>query len=247
MIRVALFALTAMALTALTQLGGIALIIALLFKRRKTAFAASYIAVSIAALWIAPLFGRTPLPCLIGDSLKMHSPFFCVLNRQYVTPELAEVLTDYDTALQSAFPQTKTRVLDANFPFHTGFPLLPHLSHNDGRKVDLAFYYMGDQGYLPAITRSPLGYFAFEDGYSTCPGHRLTLRWDMAWLQTLWPAYKPDRPRMQMALNLLAADPRITKIFIEPHLKQSLGATSPKIRFQGCRAARHDDHIHIQL
>ncbi|MDG1352802.1 MAG: hypothetical protein P8P70_06475 [Sulfitobacter sp.] len=71
-----------MALTALTQLGGIALIIALLFKRRKTAFAASYIAVSIAALWIAPLFGRTPLPCLTGDSLKMHSPFFCVLNRQ---------------------------------------------------------------------------------------------------------------------------------------------------------------------
>lgn len=246
-IRVALFAITAMALTALTQLGGIALIIALLFKRRKTAFAASYIALSIAALWVAPLFGRTPLPCLTGDSLQMHSPFFCVLNRQFVTPELAEVLTDYDTALQSTFPQTKTRVLDANFPFLTGFPLLPHLSHNDGRKVDLAFYYMDDNGYLPAITRSPLGYFAFEDGHSTCPDHRLTLRWDMAWLQTLWPAYKPDRPRMQTALNLLAADPRITKIFIEPHLKQSLGATSPKIRFQGCRAARHDDHIHIQL
>ena len=39
----------------------------------------------------------------------------------------------------------------------------------------------------------------------------------------------------------------IEKIFIEPHLKQRLKLNHPKIRYHGCRAVRHDDHIHIQI
>jgi len=37
------------------------------------------------------------------------------------------------------------------------------------------------------------------------------------------------------------------KIFIEPHLVKRLKLASNKIRFQGCRAVRHDDHLHVQL
>ena len=49
-------------------------------------------------------------------------------------------------------------------------------------------------------------------------------------------------------LGWLAANlPDIGKDFIEPHLAKRLGATTSKIRFQGCKAARHDDHIHVQL
>lgn len=49
-------------------------------------------------------------------------------------------------------------------------------------------------------------------------------------------------------LQLLSKDNRIRKIFIEPHLKQRLGLGSDdKIRFHGCKAVRHDDHIHVQL
>jgi hypothetical protein len=50
---------------------------------------------------------------------------------------------------------------------------------------------------------------------------------------------------MEAALRTLTADPRIGKIFIEPHLKQRFAPSEAKIRFQGCRAARHDDHIHL--
>ena len=39
----------------------------------------------------------------------------------------------------------------------------------------------------------------------------------------------------------------IGKVFVEPHIPASLGISSDVIRFQGCLAARHDDHIHIQL
>jgi hypothetical protein len=44
-----------------------------------------------------------------------------------------------------------------------------------------------------------------------------------------------------------ADDLAVDRIFIEPHLAQRLGVSSPLVRFQGCRAARHDDHIHVQL
>jgi hypothetical protein len=39
----------------------------------------------------------------------------------------------------------------------------------------------------------------------------------------------------------------IERIFIEPYLAARLGVSSPLLGFQGCRAARHDDHIHIQI
>lgn len=177
----------------------------------------------------------------------MQSPLYCALNRQYVTPELRDVVVSVAERMDARFEGTQTLVLDANFPFFAGFPLLPHLSHHDGRKVDLAFYYRDEGGYLAGVTRSPLGYFAFEEGPSDCPKRRVSLRWDMGWLQPLWPEYPLEPERMRAVLEYLVAEPRVSKIFIEPHLKQRFGVQSGKIRFQGCRAARHDDHIHLQL
>ena len=69
----------------------------------------------------------------------------------------------------------------------------------------------------------------------------------MAWIQPFWPTYTLEPNRMKTALRTLAADPRVGKIFIEPHLKQRFAPDLAKIRFQGCRAARHNDHIHLQL
>lgn len=43
-------------------------------------------------------------------------------------------------------------------------------------------------------------------------------------------------------------DPRVRRIFLEPHLKARLGLSAePKVRLQGCWAARHDDHIHVDV
>jgi hypothetical protein len=41
---------------------------------------------------------------------------------------------------------------------------------------------------------------------------------------------------------------KVDTIFIEPYLAARLGVqASPALGFQGCRAARHDDHIHVQI
>ena len=68
-----------------------------------------------------------------------------------------------------------------------------------------------------------------------------------AWLQPSRPTWTLDQPRTAAILAWLQADPRVLKIFIEPYLAQCLNVTGGKIRFQGCHAARHDDHIHIEI
>lgn len=234
-------------LTLITQLGGLAWLLALFFRRRLIAFLLAYTALSGAAVIIAPQFGRTALPCFTSEQMRMHSVIYCALNRHYVSPELRDVLTDTATEVADQYPGTITLVLDASFPFINGFPLLPHLSHKNGRAADIAFYYQNDGTYLPGKTRSPIGYFAFEDGPTNCPQATLTLRWNAHALQSLWPQWTLERKRTRTALRALASNPRVGKIFIEPHLKSRLQIRDGKIRFQGCRAARHDDHIHVQL
>ncbi|MBT8409445.1 MAG: hypothetical protein KJN93_07455 [Alphaproteobacteria bacterium] len=241
-------AVLAIGLTLLTQIGGLAWLIALFFKRRLLAFAVIYSALSLATLAVAPSFGRVPLPCGPSGELRSQSWLYCAMHRHYVTPELRALALQFAREMDRQHPGTVTQTLDAGFPFWDEFPLLPHISHDDGRKLDLALYYTDQTGTcLPHETRSPIGYWAFEDGPSRCPPQWLSLRWDLTWLQRLWPNRPLDEERTATALRLLVNDARVSRLFVEPHLADRLGVQGARLRFQGCRAARHDDHIHIQL
>jgi hypothetical protein len=201
---------------------------------------------------------RVPLPCIItgNEPLRVAHPLFCALNRHYVDARLLPLAVSLARAMDRRFPGTVTVALDAGFPFLNGFPLLPHLSHNDGRKLDLAYYYTDDRGrYLPGLLRSPVGYWAFEQpGTADKPSCEhdswLTLRWNMTWVQPLFPDRRLDANRTREALRWIvtAGQPfGVERVFIEPYLAARLGVTSPLLGFQGCRAARHDDHIHVQI
>lgn len=234
-------------LTAFTQVGGVAWLLAIWLRHTFLAFLSIYIALSILAAWIAPLNGRVAVSCWSSGPLQVQSWFYCLSNRTYVTEEMAGVLDDVADVVNKEYPGTVTLLLDASFPFFDGFPLLPHLSHDDGEKADLAFYYRDDDGYQAGRTRSPIGYFSFEQGATTCPDNWLSMRWNMRLLQPYWAQLDLDAARTRFLIEKLASDRRVSKIFVEPHLTQSLGVEGRKIRFQGCRAARHDDHIHFQL
>jgi len=234
-------------LTLLTQVGGIAWLLSLFARRRLIAFVLVYAVLTVVTVQVAPMFGRVPLSCWTGDTLRMHSGLYCVLNRNYVSPELRTVVHDLADHMSRQYPGTVTLALDGSFPFFDGFPLLPHLSHNDGQKLDLAFYYQDETGYLPGQTASPIGYFDFEDGPTSCLDTWKTMRWNLRWLQPLWPDYQLDRLRTKSAVTWLARDARVEKVFLEPHLRDTLQVGFGKVRFQGCFAARHDDHIHFQI
>lgn len=269
MLRILLRFLIFAALTSITQIGGLAYLLALAIGSASglrsrplglCLFLACYAAATFMATVVAPMFGRVPLSCFAdaGDKLAVRSPLFCALNRNYVTPRMRDLANALAADIDAEFPGTTTLALDANFPFFDGFPMFPHLSHVDGRKLDIAFYYADAGGqFLDGATRSPIGYFAFEQpgvgAELPCEGRDdwFTLRWDMDLLQPLFPDYRLEPLRTAAAAEWLTTEGvakfGVEKIFLEPHLKQSLGIASDKVRFQGCRAARHDDHIHIQI
>ena len=113
-------------LTVLTQTGGLAYLAALIgarfLKRRALAgvaiFAAIYSGISLANNWIAPSFGRVPLPCFAGESgvIAPASPLYCLFNRHYVRPKLRDTAIELAAHMNKTFPGTITVTLDGNFP-----------------------------------------------------------------------------------------------------------------------------------
>jgi hypothetical protein len=270
--RLIAFLILLIALTALTQVGGVLLLVAWVlcrgaFPRTAKVLRAVCISAVFAALYMVATFllippmaamgGRVALSCSDAEPLGSASRLFCLLNRNYVTPRTKAVAEALAADIAQAHPGTLTRTLDGSFPFFDGFPLPPHLSHNDGRKLDIAYFYRLPNGeYVRGVTRSPVGYFAFEQPppHATLPcagrGDRLTLRWDLGWLQAWFPRLILDEGRTAYALRwLVETGPSlgVSRVFVEPQVAERLGVHANVLRFQGCRAARHDDHIHIEV
>ena len=128
----------------------------------------------------------------------------------------------------------------------------PHLSHGDGKEIDLALLYLGSGGTpLPGPpTVDPLGYQAYEpprwESERACRGgaRGANERPDPPPNRN----WRLDEVRTRFMINTFANDVRVRRIFIEPHLKSRLGfANNSKIRFAGCAAGRHDDHFHVDF
>lgn len=255
-------ALIVIGLTLLTQIGGLAYLVALLATRRwrrsgvsqwrRTAYAATatlliYAAASLAIVPpLAQLLGRERVPCASAPHVG------CLLNRTYLRPKTLALITGLNQAMASRFPGSGVTVLDGSFPFADGVPLPPHLSHHDGRKVDLAYFYLDANGQpIARGSPSPVGYFHYQQprpgDREPCAARFTPLRWDLAWLQPEPPAWALDEERTRAMILWLKARPEVERIFLEPHLADRLGVGGGKVRFQGCRAARHDDHIHVEV
>lgn len=265
--------LVTLLLTILTQVGGLAYLLNFLGYRwidarlqhpwaRRSAklgtFVGLYLLISLVILPpLAAVFGRVPLPWGTAHHLCPHTRWICLLNRHYVRPALRDLAFAAGDHLAERFPGTTLYYLDANFPLLNGFPLVPHLSHNDGKKLDLGFFYQDPASATP-MDGGPswLGYgihvasmpdeidqaaICTEKGY-----------WQYDLLRSFVPQgpkarYDFDAQRTKALVEFLAGQGATGKIFLEPHLKARMGLRSEKIRFHGCQAVRHDDHIHLQL
>ncbi len=263
-------------LTALTQVGGVVYLAAHWIssvairrldvgqgQRWLTLFASFAVIYLVVSIYLLPPFaaglGRAPLPCAQQGQLTVAplTRATCLLNRHYASQPVHELLAELGRHMASTHPGTVVAYLDAGFALVDGFPLLPHLSHDDGHKVDLAFFYRNAQGrYQPLRTPSPIGYWAFEQPNSgdlqPCAGRSdlATLRWDMAYLQPYMARFELDEHRTGDMLRWLgenAARLGVERILLEPHLTRRFGLPASVFRFQGCRPARHDDHVHISL
>lgn len=249
-------------LTILTQIGGFVFLInEILFRKLKIknrfkrilGFLAFYSVLTFLIVpFIALFFGREKVRHseIIGPTNYMT----VILNRNYVRPELNELLQQVENELIDT--DVRIHYLDASFPFIDKFPLLPHLSHNDGKKIDLSLVYEGENGEISTEQKSITGYGIFESPKSgefnqigKCLSHGY-FQYDFPKYLTLGEINKDlkfSEKGTKILINSILKDQRLGKLFIEPHLKERLNLINEKIRYHGCGAVRHDDHIHIQL
>ncbi|WP_291720759.1 hypothetical protein [Bernardetia sp.] len=262
-------------LTVFTQIGGIIWVITWLeanifcYKIKKKSYS-KYFTVKLAlflAFYLFATFGIVPLaaekysnrvalPILTENNIQPTTIWTCILNRHYVRPELKNALFNIGQNLEKKYPNSKVSYLDANFPFYNGFPLLPHLSHNDGKKIDLSFFYLDKETQQPTNEKPSFsGYGIYEKakkGEYNQPEICLKQSWyyEIGKYTKVWSNeddYTFDAERTRYLMTLIVKEKSIRKFFLEPHLKNRLKVGSSKWRFHGCRASRHDDHVHIQL
>jgi hypothetical protein len=260
-------------LTLITQVGGIAFVISLtvswvlnkrvnnVWKRlgiRLGSFVVIYLlfVFAIAPLIAKPL-GRVPLPLFEHNHVRPVNAITFLLNRNYVRPEMRRIVYVVAEQMNEKHPGTTLNYLDANFPFIDKFPLFPHLSHSDGKKLDLSFLYKDSETEMETNeVPSWIGYGICEEpkpGEENRPEYcEKKGYWQYSALkENLSQESKKDfifdEARTKFMINSFVKEKNLGKILIEPHLKSRLQLTSKKIRLHGCNAVRHDDHIHVQL
>ena len=251
-------------MTVLTQIGGIVYLISTLLiikhtekKRLKRlgVFICLYLFTTFLIIpHLAPVFGRERIK--ESDFIKAHSFFYKLANRNYVRPELNRAISKIANGLEKKNSGIKLVYLDANFPFIDKFPLLPHLSHNDGKKIDVSLIYKNPNGQLTNKKPSISGYGANEgptnkeyDQITVCKKKGNWL-YDFPKYMTLGTINKQielSEKGTRDLVNLIVEQNEIGKLFIEPHLKSRMHLKSGKVRFHGCQSVRHDDHIHFQM
>lgn len=249
-------------LTALTQIGGLVYLLSISLNRKLKITAFVFRTILFLALYgittfgivptVAPLFGREKIKHT--KVIKPTNYMTVILNRNYVVPEINSVLNKAENELSGS--GIHLNYLDGNFPFIVGFPLLPHLSHNDGRKLDLSLVYETSEGKISAKQKSRSGYGVFEEPkkgefnqIKKCKINGYD-QYDYAKHLTFGKinkelVFSPNGTKT--LLRSLLRQPQIEKLFIEPHLKARLNIRHEKVRYHGCRAVRHDDHIHFQV
>ena len=250
-------------LTLLTQIGGIVfLLVYLLPANRIPSFVGDKSLLFILLYFffsflitpaVAPIFGREEI--VNSAKIRPASSFTTLCNRNYVTPEVNQLLRETERNLP---PNSKLKInyLDANFPFFDGFPLLPHLSHNDGKKLDLSLVYEDAAGEISALQKSRTGYGIYEgplpnelNQTEQCKNAGYW-QYDYSKYLTFGEINKEltfSKNGTASLINALLQSQSIGKLFLEPHLVKRLNLSDSHIRFHGCGAVRHDDHIHIQL
>ncbi len=244
-------------LTILTQVGGLIWLLSIFISiklKKKILFVFPVIYLIFNLLIFPPIakqFGRERLP-VFSKNLKPRNWMYPLLFRNYVSPELKGILEN--SADELKYSNIQITYLDANFPFMDGFPLLPHLSHNDGKKVDISFMYL-DKERKPTDKKPSVSGYGFYSNRENNYNSKICK--EKGYWQYDFPKYltfgtindlKLNAKGTKLLIQKLLSHSKTQKIFIEPHLKQSLGFNNQnKIRFHGCQAVRHDDHIHLQI
>ena len=205
---------------------------------------------------IAERSGKVPLP-VFSENLRPHRLAYALLNRHYVTKNMRSEIMKAADAMSEKYPGTVTYYLDGSHPIGKR-RLYPHIKHKSGRKLDVCFFYKKKNGGKKVEANpSILGYGYFvqpKKGERDLPAE-CAERGSWWYGFTGWFVFdftgqdlEIDAEKNRYFLESLTKKRSVRRIFIEPHLKERFGMQgNEKIRFHGCWAVRHDDHLHMEV
>lgn len=192
--------------------------------------------------------GLVRLPCRSEPALQAANVAYCRRERHWVTPNGQAMLRDVAQRVAAAHPGSVVMYMEASWPSGER-PMPPHLSHGDGREIDVALFYEARDGEPLPRPPTASGYYAFEPRRARdadpCagrarPGNNSDPPANRAW--------RLDEARTRTLIRALLDDPRVRRLLLEPHMKARLGfAGEDRIRFPGCNTLRHDGHVHVDV
>ncbi len=185
----------------------------------------------------SPSDGRLEHGVRLGPTAHLHFKHASPVSQRWGTEELVSLIRSVARRVADALPGASLPVGDLSR--RDGGPMQPHLSHRNGRDVDLAFYLADDRG-RPA--RSMRLVRVRHDGTAR------HLRFD-------------DRRNWKLVESLLT-DPsaQVEAILVAAHVERRLLAEARRrgappylyerarlVMYQPRRGGRHDDHFHVRI
>lgn len=263
-------------LTALSQVGGIILLLWLLsyqfFKKRfKNAWIRRGVHVGGFVVFylffmfviippLARIQDRVPLPMSKSGALVPVTYWTAIFGRNYIKSEGRAKLETIAEDFIKKHPELKVKYMDCNYPFRINITgkknvwilegLLPHITH-DGTKADIALVYNDINGQASNLTPTAFGYGSSVDPLptETCTPCACENKgyWQYSFMYKNLPSTEyPLNIRVSAELIRIFDRNLTDKIFLEKHLQQRFDLHGNYAQ-AGCHSVRHDDHFHITL
>jgi penicillin-insensitive murein endopeptidase len=193
---------------------------------------------------LPPESGWDLLP-LNGENIFAQNILIWLTGRCYVKRPLVKALEEAGEILRRRIPEARIGYLDASG--RKGGKLFGHLSHQEGRDIDICFFgRKKDNELFPKVPK------LFKVGYMINykkDGHSRSLIFDT-----------PANLFLILAL-LEQKTARVEKVFVEPYIRKWLLAEAKRneldydrmaglsqvLRYAGKQAERHDDHLQVRF
>jgi hypothetical protein len=271
-----LFFLLFSILTALSQVGGLILLLwILLYQFFKKRFKNAWVrrAVNVGGFMVFYLFfmfviipplariqDRVPLPMSKSGALVPVTYWTAIFGRNYIKSVGRAKLVTIAEAFVKKHPDLKVKYMDCNYPFRVNIPgkkntwilegLLPHITH-DGTKADIALIYNDANGKAMNETPTFFGYGSSVDPLptETCTPCDCENKgyWQYSFMYRNIPRTNyPLNNELSTELIKLFDRNLPYTIFLEKHLQQRFNLHG-NFTQAGCESVRHDDHFHITL
>lgn len=263
-------------LTALSQIGGIILILWIiifrLFSKRFTngwarrgintgGFVVFYLfCMFLIVPPLARIQDRVPLPISKSGALVPVTYWTAIFGRNYIKSEGRAKLETIAESFVKKHPELKVKYMDCNYPFRFNINgkrnvwilegLLPHITH-DGTKADIALIYNDNNGNPINQTPTSFGYGSSVDPRpnETCTPCFCKEKgfWQYSFMYRILPRTEyPLNDRISGELIKIFDRQLTDKIFLEKHLQQRFKLHGYYAE-AGCHSVRHDDHFHVTL